>query len=166
MKVTNVKVDVINWETGPWQAGTQQRFGGKTQLGVVTVETDEGVSGRSFLSRPQHNAQPLIDIAKPKVMGRNPQDIGAIWWELWRANRLIHTSVMGAIDVALWDINGKIAGQPIHRLLGTCKDSVPIYSSTAFHETPQEYAEEALRFKEMGWSAHKIHPHTEPYVDV
>ena len=166
MQVTNVKVDVINWETPPWQAGTQQLFGGKNELGIVTVETDAGIAGHSFLSRPGHNAKPLLDIAKPKVMGRNPQDIGAIWWTLWRANRAIHTSVMGAIDVALWDINGKIAQQPIHRLLGTCKDSVPVYSSTAFHETPEEYAEEALKFKEMGWIAHKIHPHTDPGIDV
>ena len=42
------------------------------------------------------------------------------------------------------DINGKIANQPIHRLLGTCKESVPVYSSTAFHETKEQYAEEAL----------------------
>ena len=39
------------------------------------------------------------------------------------------------------DINGKIANQPIHRLLGTCKESVPVYSSTAFHETKEQYAE-------------------------
>jgi L-alanine-DL-glutamate epimerase-like enolase superfamily enzyme len=166
MQVTNVKVDVINWETEPWQIGTRMWFGGKNQLGVVIVETDEGVSGHSFLGRPQHHAQALVDIAKPKLIGRNPQDIGAIWWDLWRLNRTIHTSVIGAIDVALWDINGKIAGQPIHRLLGTCKDSVPVYSSTAFHETPQEYAEEAVRFQAMGWPAHKIHPHADPQADL
>ena len=166
MRVTNVKVDVINWETEPWQVGTRMWFGGKNELGVVTVETDEGVSGHSFLSRPGHHARPLIDIAKPKLMGRNAGDIGAIWQDLWRVNRTIHTSVIGAIDVALWDINGKVAGQPIHRLLGTCKDSVPVYSSTAFHETPQAYAEEALRFQALGWTAHKIHPHAEPRADV
>ena len=44
---------------------------------------------------------------------------------MWKLNRSASTNVIGAIDVCLWEINGKLAGQPIHRLLGTCKDSVP-----------------------------------------
>ena len=64
------------------------------------------------------------------------------------------------------DINGKITNQPIHRLLGTCKETVPVYSSTAFHETKEEYAEEALIFKNKGWTAHKIHPHGNPQFDI
>ena len=166
MKITNVKVDVFKWQVEPWRVGAGMRFGGPRQLGVVTVETDEGISGNAFLSGPNHHAQPLIDIVKPRVMGRNPQDIGAIWPGLWRQTRGVSTSVIGAVDICLWDINGKIAGQPIHRLLGTCKDSVPVYSSTAYWETKEEYQEEALRFKEDGWTAHKIHPHSDPKADV
>ncbi len=166
MKITNVKVDLINWPTDPWQVGFGMFFGGKKQLGIVTVETDEGISGNAFLGRPEHQASALIEFLKPRVMGRDPQDIGAIWPELWKQNRAVSTYAIGAIDVCLWDINGKIAGQPIHRLLGTCKESVPVYSSSAFHETKEEYAEEAIRFKEMGWSAHKIHPHGDPKSDV
>ena len=107
-----------------------------------------------------------MEFIKPIVMGRNPQDIGAIWWEMWKMNRSVSTYIIGAIDICLWDINGKIAGQPIHRLLGTCKESVPVYGSTAYHETTEEYAEEAIRFKEMGWQAHKIHPHGDPQMDI
>ena len=132
MKITNVKIDICNWETEPWRVGSGMRFGGARQLGVVTVETDGGVSGHSFLSRPEHNAQSLIDVLKPRVLGRDPQDIGAIWADLWKQNRAVTTAVIGAIDIALWDINGKIADQPIHRLLGTCKETVPVYSSTAW----------------------------------
>ena len=166
MKISNVKVDLLNWPTDPWQVGSGMFFGGKKQLGIVTVETDEGVSGHAFLSRPEHQASSLIEFLKPKVMGRNPQDIGAIWWDLWKMNRAVSTYAIGAIDVCLWDINGKIAGQPIHRLLGTCKESVPVYSSSAFHETTEEYAEEAIRFQGMGWTAHKIHPHGDAKSDI
>ena len=126
----------------------------------------QGISGNAFLSRPEHHAQSLIDVAAPRVLGCNPQDIGSIWADLWKQNRAIQTSVMGAIDICLWDINGKIAGQPIHRLLGTCKTSAPVYSSTAWWETPEEYAEEALRFQADGWPAHKIHPHAVPKMDI
>ena len=166
MKITNVKIDICNWETEPWRVGSGMRFGGARQLGVVTVETDGGVSGHSFLSRPEHNAQSLIDVLKPRVLGRDPQDIGAIWADLWKQNRAVTTAVIGAIDIALWDINGKIADQPIHRLLGTCKETVPVYSSTAWWETAEEYAQEAISFKEAGWPAHKIHPHSDPKSDI
>jgi L-alanine-DL-glutamate epimerase-like enolase superfamily enzyme len=170
VKITNVKVDLFDWTTAPWKTGVGTTFGDTRQLGVVTVETDEGVSGNAFLGNTRvgadHDAPGLIAFAKPIVMGRNPQDIGAIWWDLWKQNRSISTHVIGALDICLWDINGKIAGQPIHRLLGTCKDRVPVYSSTAWHPTTEAYVEEALRFKEMGWTAHKLHPHGEAKADI
>jgi len=166
MKITNVKVETFNWPTENWQVGFGMKFGGNSELSVVTVETDQGINGNAFLNRPTHNAPGLIEFIKPLVMGRNPLDIGAIWWDMWKMNRSVSTYVIGALDICLWDINGKTAGQPIHRLLGTCKDSVPVYSSTAFHNTKEEYAEEAVKFKEMGWKAHKIHPHGKPMYDI
>ena len=166
MKITNVKVDVFDWPTPEWKVGSHMRFGGKRLLGVVTVETDEGISGHAFLSRPDHHAQPLIDVLKPRVIGKNPQDIGAIWKDLWKQNRAVSTFAIGAIDICLWDINGKVAGQPIHRLLGTVREEMPVYSSTAWWDTPQEYAEEALKFQSEGWTAHKIHPHADPKEDI
>ena len=170
MKITNVKIELFDWATEPWKTTDWTQFGGTSQLGVVTVETDEGISGNSFLGSSRvgadHFALGLIEFIKPIIMGRNPQDIGAIWWDLWKMNRSVSTYVIGAIDICLWDINGKIANQPIHRLLGTCKETVPGYSSTAYHSTKEEYAEEAIKFKEMGWTAHKIHPHGNPKYDI
>lgn len=170
MEITNVKVDLFNWKTEPWKTGVGASFGNTKQLGVVTVETDEGISGNAFLGSSRigadHFAPGLIEFIKPIVMGRNPLDIGAIWQQLWKANRSVSTYVIGAIDICLWDINGKVAGQPIHRLLGTCKESVPVYSSTAYHPTVGEYVEEALGIKEMGWTAHKLHPHGDPATDI
>ena len=170
MKITNVKVDMFNWKTEAWKTGVGTTFGDTRQLGIVTVETDEGVSGNAFLGSSRmgadHFVKGMMEFIKPIVMGRNPQDIGAIWWEMWKMNRSVSTYIIGAIDICLWDINGKIAGQPIHRLLGTCKEAVPVYGSTAYHETTEEYAEEAIRFKEMGWQAHKIHPHGDPQMDI
>ena len=161
---------MFNWDSEPWKTGVGTSFGKTRQLGVVTVETDEGISGNAFLGSSRvgadHFAPGLIEFIKPIIMGRNPQDIGAIWWDLWKMNRSVSTYVIGAVDICLWDINGKIANQPIHRLLGTCKETVPVYSSTAYHETKEEYAEEAIRFKEMGWTAHKIHPHGDPLYDI
>tara|TARA_B100000519_G_scaffold16170_2_gene11926 strand:- start:1325 stop:2425 length:1101 start_codon:yes stop_codon:yes gene_type:complete len=170
MKITNIKIELFNWERDAWITGVGTTFGGTKKLGVVSVETDEGVTGNAFLGSAlvgaDHFGPALIEFAKPMLIGRNPQDIGAIWWDLWKKNRSISTNAIGAIDICLWDINGKIANQPIHRLLGTCKEKVPVYSSTAYHKTKEEYVEEALKFKEMGWTAHKIHPHGIPSSDI
>ena len=170
MQITNVKVDLVEWKSDPWKTGVGQTFGDTQTLGVVTVETDEAISGHAFLGSSrmgaQHFVPGLIEFIKPRLLGKNPQNIGQIWWDLWKQNRSVSTYVIGAIDICLWDINGKIAGQPIHRLLGTSKESVPAYSSTAFHETKEEYAEEAIHFKELGWRAHKIHPHGDPEYDI
>ena len=139
MKITNVKMDMFYWKSEPWKVGLNfQTFGSTQKLGVVTVETDEGISGNAFLGSSRmgadHFAPGLIEFIKPIVMGRNPQDIGSIWWDMWKQNRSVSTNVIGAIDICLWDINGKIAQQPILRLLGTCRGFVPVYSSSAFHE--------------------------------
>ncbi len=170
MKITNVKAELFNWKSEPWKTGVGTQFGQTKQLGIVVVSTDEGIDGWAFLGSSRvgadHYVKGLIEYLKPMIMGRNPQDIGSLWWDMWKENRSVSTQAIGAIDICLWDINGQIARQPIHRLLGTCKDKVPAYSSTAYHETVAEYAEEALHFQALGWTAHKLHPHGEPKADI
>jgi L-alanine-DL-glutamate epimerase-like enolase superfamily enzyme len=70
------------------------------------------------------------------------------------------------MDVALWDIGGKAAGVPIAKLLGAYRTRVPAYASSAVLASPAAYAEEAARFKAEGWTAYKIHPPTDPLVDI
>ena len=170
MKITNIKVTMFNWKQSAWKTGVGTTFGGATLLGILTVETDEGIEGNAFLGSSRQGADdlagPMLKFLKPLLIGRNPLDIGAIWWDMWKENRSVTTNAIGAIDVALWDIAGKVAGLPIHRLIGTCRDSVPAYSSTAWHATTEEYAAEAQYFQSLGWTAHKIHPHGEPKMDI
>ena len=169
MKITDVNVTIFNWNSAPWRAGTGP-FGGHRLLGVVTVLTDEGVEGHAFLGSARQGADafvgPLIEFLKPMLLGCNPLDIGAIWPRMWKLNRSVSTYAMGAIDVALWDIAGKVAGLPIHRLLGTCRDRVPAYASSAWLATPEDYADEVLHFRDLGWPAYKIHPHGVPKEDI
>ena len=44
MKITNVKVEMFNWTTEAWKTGVGTSFGNTRQLGIVTVETDEGIT--------------------------------------------------------------------------------------------------------------------------
>lgn len=170
MIITNVKIELFNWKNEPWQVGVRPLHSGTQALGVVSVETDEGITGHSFLGSSNKGgdfyAKDLITFVKPMILGQNPQDIGRIWQMMWKKNREVAIQAIAAVDICLWDINGKIAGQPIHRLLGTCRESVPAYSSSPYYATVDEYVEEAIRFKEQGWRAHKVHPHGQARADI
>ncbi|MCH7605876.1 MAG: mandelate racemase [Chloroflexi bacterium] len=169
MKITDLSVIMCNWDSAPWRTATGD-FGKTKQLGVVRVHTDEGVEGNSFLGSSRQGADayvgPLLELIKPMLVGANPLDIGDIWDKMWKQNRSVSTNAIGAVDVALWDVMGKVAGLPIHRLLGTCRDRIPAYASSGYLATPEDYGEEALHFQSLGWPAYKIHPHAVPKEDI
>ncbi|MCL4534375.1 MAG: mandelate racemase, partial [Bacteroidetes bacterium] len=169
MKVTDLSLTLFNWKSNAWRTG-HNAFGGTVKLGIVTVTTDEGVEGHSFLGSSRQGADefaiPLINLLKPIVIGRNPLDTGAIWEQMWKQRRNVWPRAIGAVDVALWDLAGKIVGQPIFRMLGACRTQVPAYASSAYLPTPEAYGEEALRFKSMGWPAYKMHPHGVEKEDI
>jgi L-alanine-DL-glutamate epimerase-like enolase superfamily enzyme len=73
---------------------------------------------------------------------------------------------MGAVDVALWDLAGKIARMPIHQLLGTYRTTVPAYASSQLLPSPAVYVEQAQSFKDRGWRAYKIHPPQNLAADI
>jgi len=100
------------------------------------------------------------------LMGRDPLHREALVVDLWKKQRAAGVRAIGAVDVALWDLLGKAVGQPIHRLLGTYREAVPAYASSAVLASPAAYAEEAMRFKEHGWAAYKIHPPTRWKEDI
>ena len=166
MKITDLIITLHERE--PLQGNypvPSQAGGGSLQLqpfAVMTIETDEGVVGHAFLGSSAGASEALVSqvtrLIKPGLIGRNPLDIGAIWQSLWKRNRMLDTQAIGAIDVALWDIAGKVANLPIHRLLGTCRDRVPVYASSWLLPRAEDYVEEALYYRDLGWKAYKIHP--------
>ncbi|HYB71450.1 MAG TPA: enolase C-terminal domain-like protein, partial [Candidatus Bathyarchaeia archaeon] len=172
MKITDVTVTLFAWENIP--ATTYGRhtgkFGGKSQLGLLTLRTDEGAEGHAFLGSAsrgaQYDAESLIIALKPLVMDQDPLERERLYQTLLSRNRQTTWRAIGAVDVALWDLAGKLAGLPIHRLLGTYRERLPAYASSAVLPSKQAYAEEAARFKAEGWTAYKIHPPTDPRVDI
>jgi L-alanine-DL-glutamate epimerase-like enolase superfamily enzyme len=172
MKITDVTLTLFAWGDIPsTQYGSHTgKFGGQSQLGLLTLVTDEGVEGHAFLGsamRGAHlDAESLIQYLKPLVTGQDPLERERLYQGLWQRNRATTPRAIGAMDIALWDIAGKVAGLPIHRLLGSYRESVPAYASSAVLPSPGAYAEEAAKFKAGGWSAYKIHPPTDPRLDI
>jgi L-alanine-DL-glutamate epimerase-like enolase superfamily enzyme len=153
VKITDVTLTLFAWTDIPATTYGRHtgRFSGKSQLGLLTVRTDEGVEGHAFLGSAQRGAhldgESLIQFLKPVVMDQNPLDRERLYQGLWSRSRATTYRAIGAMDIALWDIAGKIANQPIHRLLGSYRDSVPAYASSAVLASKEAYAEEAVKFK-------------------
>jgi L-alanine-DL-glutamate epimerase-like enolase superfamily enzyme len=172
VKITDVTLTLFAWEgIPPTQYGRHTgRFGGQSQLGLLTLRTDDGVEGHAFLGSAMRGAHldglSLIQVLKPLVLGQDPLERERLWQALWQRNRVTTVRAIGAVDVALWDLAGKIAGLPIHRLLGSYRDRVRAYASSAVLGSPAAYAEEAARLRAAGWTAYKIHPPTDPAVDM
>ncbi|MBI4218904.1 MAG: hypothetical protein HY682_02090 [Chloroflexi bacterium] len=102
----------------------------------VEVETDEGIIGlgecTDYLSNP-HLVRGL-EAVKPLVVGADPSHIEEIWQRLFHAysdlnGRGYVSHLISAIDIALWDIKGKVLGVPIYDLLGgPVRECVPLYT--------------------------------------
>src|SRR4051812_36894655 len=147
MKITDVSLTVFAWDDiPPTQYGQHSKFAGSSALGLLRIVTDDGVEGHAFLGSASNSAttdgQGLITHLKPMLMGRNPLHREALVADLWKRQRAAGVRAIGAVDVALWDLLGKTMGQPIHRLLGTYREAIPAYASSAVLSSPTAYAEE------------------------
>jgi L-alanine-DL-glutamate epimerase-like enolase superfamily enzyme len=80
----------------------------------------------------------LIDqVLSPAISGCDVLDVGAAWQAMVRAARNLGrpgvvSCAVSAVDVALWDLKGKLLGLPVSRLLGTVQPHVPVYGSGGF----------------------------------
>ncbi|MGA2841084.1 MAG: enolase C-terminal domain-like protein [Steroidobacteraceae bacterium] len=170
MKIDDVALTLFRWDgIPPVVYGPNIRMpGGPSTLGLLAISTDDGATGHSFLGGATRGAElegrALIETLKPLLMAQNPLDRERLNQRMWGRGRLTMVRAIGAVDVALWDLAGKIAGLPVHQLLGSYRDSIPAYASSQALGSPEEYCEQALYYKSRGWQAYKIHP-PHPWAD-
>lgn len=104
---------------------------------IVRVTTDQGLEGFGVtyheVGGPAIKA--LIDHdMTPRLIGRDPFDTEVIWREFFAIFRGVGRKglmfcALSAVDIALWDLKGKILGMPLYRLLGGGRQRVPVYAS-------------------------------------
>ena len=164
MKITDVTLTLFAWDDIPptsYGAHTG-RFSGASKLGLLTITTSDGIMGHAFLGSAFYSADldgpSLMRYLKPILLGQDPFDRERLYKAMWKRVRTTTVRSIGAVDIALWDIAGKAARLPIHKLLGSYRDRVPAYISSAVLTSPEAYAQEALHFKSINMAAYKIHP--------
>jgi len=168
MKITDVTVQrfkylskVVRDTDGHGHAGHEH----EAVQSLLTISTDEGLSGH-FFGVP--NPGVIENVVKPYLVGEDPLFREKLWHGLKERQRLnlatLADRVLTAVDLALWDLGGQIANLPVHKLLGAARDKVPAYASTMVGDdvpggldTPEAYADYAIKCKERGYPAFKLH---------
>jgi L-alanine-DL-glutamate epimerase-like enolase superfamily enzyme len=164
MKITDLKLTLFSWDDLPGlkYSAHNPQLPPSSDLGLVEIVTDDGVTGHSFLGssfRPAHlDAVSLVEVLKPIVIGKNPLDRGELYHQLSQRWRATTWRAIGAVDIALWDIVGKVAGLPVHRMLGTTRTKIAAYASSGTLASSDLYVEQALAVIEKGFTGYKLHP--------
>jgi galactonate dehydratase len=145
---------------------TVTSWGTYTEVSIVLVEvrTNAGIVGvGEALARfsPKAYAELLETSLKPRLVGGNPTDIQAHWRTMRRAlsgrsGGMLFEAIAG-VDIALWDILGKVAGLPIHRLLGGMgRTEVPVYAASVNWGSEEFMDRELDNYLEKGFPRIKI----------
>ncbi|GAB3062648.1 mandelate racemase/muconate lactonizing enzyme family protein [Virgibacillus ainsalahensis] len=136
---------------------------------VVNVETDEGITGTSFIGTPIFSHGEVGDVVatlirrnlRNIVLGENPLHIERLWERMydapWRLGmRGMILDCIAAVDFALWDIKGKMLNVPTSHLLGDHRDKILTYANVGQQLAPEKMGEKAAEYVEQGHTAVKI----------
>jgi L-alanine-DL-glutamate epimerase-like enolase superfamily enzyme len=140
-----------------------------TETVALEVVTDEGVTGEVLsMGGGRGLAHYMANTIRPLLVGRDPLMREAIFQDLWSADRMwfLPQFAIGTVEVAIWDLYGKVVGRPLHEILGGYRDRIGTYASSMTKSTSQEFVDEALEYKERGFHAYKVHPFGEAELDI
>jgi L-alanine-DL-glutamate epimerase-like enolase superfamily enzyme len=178
MKIREVRTRVVQWrgETAPLPVhfctnpmdllalpqSSMKTFAFHGWL-IVEVEADDGTVGIGNAALAPLVTKALIDqYLTPLLVGQNPWDIEFLWQHMYRntmafGRKGVGMTAISAVDIALWDLLGKAAKQPVFRLLGgRTKARIPVYASRLYSTGLENMAAEAQRYKADGYKAMKL----------
>jgi len=178
MKITEVRTRVVQWEgevvplpphfcTNPmdlvaFRKASMGNFAFHNWL-LVEIFTDRGLVGLGNAALSPLVTKQLIDVyLKPLLIGADPWDVELLWQQMYRrtlafGRKGVALAAISALDIALWDLMGKDAKQPVFRLLGgRTKEKIPVYASRLYAMPIPELRAEALKYKDEGYTMMKL----------
>ncbi len=175
--ITSVRARVWNW-TGPtvppksnfctnatdliYERGDAMSSFRFHQWLTCEVETADGTVGTGNAAlAPTVVKKAIDDWYAPMVTGEDPFDVAHIWEKMYRRSHAwgrkgVGMTAMSAIDIAIWDLMGKLVGKPVFKLLGgRTKEKIPVYYSKLYAGPVEEMQREAAAAVEKGYQAFK-----------
>lgn len=147
----------------------------RTNFVFVKIYTDEGISGvgEATLEYKENAVVGAIEDIKRYLIGKSPLDIEAHYHNIyrdayWRGGAVL-MSALSAVEMALWDINGKSLGVPVHRLLGgKVHDKVKVYANGWFAGATcvEDFGVKAKEAMERGFKGLKWDPFGKAYMTL
>ena len=130
---------------------------------ICEVETDEGTIGIGNAALAPQLVKKTIDTyLSPLVVGEDPFDFSYIWEKMYRrthawGRRGLGMVAISAIDIAIWDILGKLTNKPVFKLLGgRTKEKIPVYASKLYSQPIKDLQNEAEKYKKQGFKMFKM----------
>lgn len=133
---------------------------------IVKVSTNLGTVGYGeCMSRlsPQATASLITDILRPVILGKDPFDYEKNWEEMYATMRQrghgkgYMVEAISGVDIATWDLMGKIVHKPIYKLLGGAfRDSIQSYASSVRFKKPEDVVTEVKSIVEEGFRQVKL----------
>src|ERR1700757_3479230 len=164
MKIVDIRTIPLSYRCEPpyGSAGGMQARRGAL---LVEVETDERVLGIGEAGVGGGATAGVIErVLRPMLIREDPLLIERLWQKMFARTRQygrrgIVINAISGIDIALWDIAGKVARLPLYRLLGGCRNRVEAYASGGFYQEGKgvdELAGEAEGYRARGFKGMKM----------
>ena len=137
MKIERISATPLNVHCDVAIAGVERR----THLScvVVRIDTDDGLTGCGFTAITEEEVVACVvnEVAAPALIGLDPRRTEQLWERLYwlltpRGQGGYASHAVAALDLALWDLKAQAAGEPLWRLLGGARNSVPVYATFGF----------------------------------
>ena len=136
---------------------------------LLTITADDGSTGHTICRATDVDERLLERFVRPNIAGEDPLRTDNLWYKIYKWQRLsdglLNDRVLAAVDLALWDLVGKVSGQPVWKLLGGCRNKILAYGSTMCGDdqagglsSPEDYAKFAdWMVNTRGYKAVKLH---------
>ena len=140
---------------------------------VVTIKTDTGLIGvgetcplgPSYLPAFAEGARAAIQVISPKIIGLDPTDVNKINYEMDLALNG-HPYAKSAIDMACWDLFGKITKMPVYKLLGGMQNKKIKLFKVVSRRDPDEMAKNIVDYQKQGFKQFQMKVGADPYEDI
>ena len=161
MKIVEVTVEPVALPAQPVFSWRQGLPGSEpaVQGGRLRIVTADGLIGEA-VTRRGVIVRDLVDRwVRDDLLGQDALAREHLWRRMWELDRRegFPTHALGLVDVALWDLAGKVTGLPVHRLIGTYRESIPAYASLVTYQSIDEYLDVVDQCLAAGFGAIKVH---------